>query len=74
MDYATYSNLVREGNIIIEINSRWSVSECAIKPDRENWNGKVVILDYDTDRTDDENLTEVTSTDGTKYQCYFSEW
>ena len=44
MDYATYSNLVREGNIIIEINSRWSVSECAIKPDRENWNGKVVIL------------------------------
>ena len=78
MKYATYSNLQRAGYIIIEVNG--GVIQDVWKPDNDTaaqlteWNGKVVVLDFDVTDEDDPAYTEITDIDGTKRLCYYTEW
>lgn len=73
MNYARYSNLVRDGYIIVEIEG--GVVSDVNKPDKTEWNGKIVILDYDTEGGDPEQFTMITlGPKESKKSSYFSEY
>lgn len=73
MKYASYDNLKRAGNIIIDIAE--GLVENVHKPVfMKEWNGDVIILDFDVIGEEDESYTEITAEDGTKSHCYYSVW
>ena len=77
MDYATYSNLVRGGDIIMVCDG--GICNCLNKPSKEDWNGKVVLIDLDTGDAMENELTKIKFVKNEKfyqgeYECIFSVW
>jgi hypothetical protein len=52
------SNLIRENNIVIEVSG--GCANARYLPGKTEWNGRLIILDYDTDGAKDESLVTVT--------------
>jgi len=72
MKYATYDNLKKAGNILIEVEN--GVIQCVRSPDIASWNGDVIVLDYDATEESDDAYTEITLSDKTKKYCYYTVW
>ena len=72
MKYATYDNLKKAGNILIEVENR--VIQCIRSSDIASWNGDVIVLDYDATDESDDAYTEITLSDKTKKYCHYTVW
>ena len=78
MKYATYDNLKKAGNILIEIEDEvvqriekpiWQPGQGCVR-----WNGDVIVLDYDATDESDDAYTEITLSDKTKKYCHYTVW
>lgn len=73
MKYATYDNLKRRGSIVIW--NEGGLVQTVYKPTfLKEWDGLVIVLDFDNPEPDNEAYTELTIEDGTKRYCYYSVW
>ena len=75
MKYVSYDNLKRTGSIIVRIEDGMVIE--VYKPAfLKEWNGDVIILDYDIQNgnEEDDSYTEITKLDGRKTHCYYSVW
>ena len=73
MKYVSYDNLKRTGSIIITLEG--GIIQEIYKPVfLSEWNGDIIVLDYNTTDEDDEAYTEITFEDGEVSHCYYSVW
>jgi hypothetical protein len=73
MKYATYSTLKKRGSIVIW-NEGGLVQEVHKPLNLSEWDGLVIVLDFDDPEPGNDAYTEITLEDRTKRHCYYSVW